>query len=287
MKTAVLLTGKLIGVENIQNHIDQIFKPYNADIFIDSWIPFRNNTMSIGNIKSEGVMDAVQRGEETAERVLSNLIAGGMNAKEAKKHVDDIFGEDSPVDLVELAQAYQPKVLNLEYFDAVPLVYQVRALRKARGNTISKQSIMGIESTGTKIENVIFMWYKIWKANELRKAYEKSHKVRYDRIIRMRFDNTFENMPVIEPLPKIVYVPKGGDYLGGLNDQFAIADSQTMDLYCDLYNEIYRYLVAGFGIHPESLLRKHFEVNRLNLIRLDCKMLLRGTELHKLEATVI
>jgi hypothetical protein len=276
MKTAVLLTGKITGTENLENHIKEVFAPYHADVFVDSWIPFPKNSMATTALRSEQIMDRVINGKEKPENVFRELIAGGMNVDEAQRTVEEIFGTDPKIDLIEFANGYQPKMLNLEYFDSVPLVHQVRALRKLRGNTISKKSIMGIESTNTKIENVIFMWYKIWKCNELRKVYERTHKVRYDRVIRMRFDNTFEGLPVIEPLPKTVYVPKGGDYMGGLCDQFAIADSQTMDLYCDLYNEIYRYIVVGFGIHPESLLRKHLEVNRLNLIRLDCNMLLRG-----------
>lgn len=62
----------------------------------------------------------------------------------------------------------------------------------------------------------------------------------------------------------------------GYVDQLAIADSPTMDLYADLYNDIYRYTVANIGIHPESILRKHIEVNRLAVERFKCGMKLRG-----------
>ena len=93
-----------------------------------------------------------------------------------------------------------------------------------------------------------------------------------------RFDNSVTEFSIIEPKYKTLYIPEGGDYDGGLNDQLAIADPQTMDIYCDLYTEMYRYAYAGIGFHPESLLRKHVEINRLNLERFKCGLHLRGNE---------
>jgi len=126
------------------------------------------------------------------------------------------------------------------------------------------------------VENVFFMWYKIWKANQMRKLYEQHNRIRYDCVIRLRFDTTFKEFPYIEPERKTVYIPDGGDYEGGICDQVALADATTMDLYCELYNDLYRYTVAGFGCHPESMLRRHLEVNRLTVKRFECDFALRG-----------
>jgi len=241
IKTALCLSGKLSSIEHYDNIFRNVIEPYNADVFIDSWIPFNKHTMKSCAISEE------------------------------MRHFSTVLPEEIPANINQYCEVFQPKLINLEYFDAMPLTLQVRSVLPAKVICYNKQ-----ESPGTLKENVLFMFYKIWKCNQLRKFYEQINRIRYDRIIRMRFDTTFDLLPVIEPKVKSVYIPNAADHCGGWCDQFAIADSQTMDIYCELYNEIYRYLVAGIGIHPESILRKHLEVNRLNVERFDCVMYLRG-----------
>lgn len=244
MKTAVLITGRMEkeDIYRVENLMDQIIIPYKADVFIDSWIPYK-----------------------------------GVSHKLATHRVHDEFNDIDPefpaFDVDEFAEKYQPKMMCLDHFDAVPLTHQIRlavsklplASRTLEGGVVSHRK-----------ENVFFMWYKIYKANRLRKLYEELNRVRYDRIIRTRFDSNFAGMPVIEPEPKTIYVPNCGDYEGGLNDQFAMGDSQAMDMYCDLYMDIYRYITLGVSQHPESMLRVHMEINRLNIARFECEQYLRG-----------
>jgi hypothetical protein len=241
MKTAVCLSGKLDAIESCVNLIDQVIVPYKADVFIDTWIPFEKNT------------------------IMSKW------TDEDYKHA----GIEKPraPNINDYAVAFQPKMMVLDNFDAMPLNHQIRSILPK-----SKKTALGTQSLGTKLENVMFMWYKIWKANQLRKLYEQANRIRYDCIIRLRFDSTFKDgqFPIIEPKHKTIYIPMGGDYEGGVCDQVAIADPIAMDLYCELYNEIYRYDTAGIGAHPESMLRKHLEINRLNVERFDCTFALRG-----------
>jgi hypothetical protein len=242
MKTAVCLSGKLDAIESHRNLLEQVIEPYKADVFIDSWIPFGNN--SIQSCWTEE--DYKNAGFEYPPK---------------------------PQNIQEYAEAFQPKMMVLDNFDTIPLNHQIRSVLPK-----SKMTAIGVESLDTKTENVLFMWYKIWKANQLRKLYEQANRIRYDCIIRLRFDSTFKDneFPVIDPKRKTVYIPYGGDYEGGICDQVAIADPTTMDLYCEMYNEIYRYTTAKIGIHPESMLRKHLEINRLNVERFECQFALRG-----------
>lgn len=214
---------------------------------------------------------------------LSGIMCGIENFESLKKNIIDPYGADvfidtwlpvdniPHIDIHEYVDLYRPKMLNMEHFDAVPITHQIRSILPTKTKTIA-----GNDSLGTKRDNVLFMWYKIWKSNQMRKQYEQTNRVRYDCIIRARFDSSFMQFPVIEPRYKTLYVPVEGDYEGGLNDQCALADSQTMDLYCDLYNDIYRYAVGGITIHPESMLRKHTEINRLTIKRFTTGMMLRG-----------
>jgi hypothetical protein len=243
-RTAVCISGRMSMIENYDNLRQHIIDPYMADVFIDTWIPYTQNSMHVGP-KSD------------------------MSDTEIR--ATTIFPDEVPININQFIETYKPKSISLEFFDGMPLTHQIRSVLPK-----SKKSYDGHESHGTKTENVMFMQYKIWRCNQIRKLYEQTNRIRYDRIIRMRFDNTFDSFPVIEPKPKVLYIPQHGDYCGGICDQMVIADSQTMDLYCDLYNDIYRYTVANIGIHPESILRKHIEVNRLAVERFKCGMKLRG-----------
>jgi len=246
MKTAVCISGKMDSIWNADNLIQFVITPYAADVFIDTWIPYENNTIKTGYTEEQ-------------------LVNSGVSV--------DAIPKSPPAVIQDFADKFRPKMMVLDNFDDIPLNHQIRTLLPN-----NKKTITGITSEGTKTENVMFMWYKLWKCNQLRKLYEQANRVRYDRIIRLRFDNSFTKFPIIEPKYKTAYIPIGGDFDGGLNDQLAIADSQTMDLYCDMYNEIYRYSYAGIGIHPESMLRRHLEINRISVERFECGLHLRGQE---------
>lgn len=264
IKTAVCVSGRLTSLENYDNIRQHIIEPYNADVFIDTWIPFAKNSMRItaaANPSPEGW----QHISPTEALYVPNLF------DEAPEGAT-IFPEEVPVSINQFADVWKPKVINLEFFDGMPLTYQIR--RVLPKNTIAYDKT---DSTGTNVENVMFMFYKVWKCNQLRKSYEQINRIKYDRVIRLRFDNTFDSYPMILPECKTVYIPNQADHLKGICDQHAIADTQTMDIYCELYNEIYRYITAGIGIHPESILRKHLEINRIVTSRFECGMKLRGT----------
>jgi hypothetical protein len=243
MKTAICFSGRLCYLNHFENHYSKVIEPYKADVFIDTWMPMTQ-----------------------ASAVWS------PSADDMEKI--RLFGQMPDIESVEIQSfinSYRPKLLNMEFFDLMPLTHQIRSVLPP-----STKTSIGHESPHTKKENVLFMWYKIWKCNQLRKLYEQINRIRYDVVIRMRFDSTFDEVPVIDPKRKTVYIPSGGDYEGGVCDQFAIADSVTMDIYCELWNEIYRYSTAGIGIHPESLLRKHLDVNRLDVARFPAGLKLRG-----------
>lgn len=248
MKTAVCFSGRMTYPQYADNIRKYVIDPYGADVFIDTWIPMYQTTANVAPSAQDWEKIFVL-GPDSVEVENSN-IQGFINL-------------------------YQPKLINLELFDLMPLTHQVRSIIPTNTKTAN-----GHDSPNTKKENVLFMWYKIWKCNQLRKFYEQTNRIRYDLVIRMRFDVTFESFPVIkpedQPRRKTIYIPQGGDYCGGICDQVAFGDATSMDMYCDLWNEIYRYSVAGIGIHPESMLRKHLEINRLSVERFPAGLHLRG-----------
>lgn len=187
----------------------------------------------------------------------------------------DVFVDSwipTDVNINDFVAILRPKMLHLEYMDDMPLAHQIRNTIPKHAGAYDGQNAHEIEKT----ENIPFMWYKIWRCNELMHSYEEFNRIRYDRVIRMRTDITVREMPDIRPTIKTLYIPTGNDHRGGLCDLMALGDPQTMDLYCDLYNNIHRYLTLGVGLHPESLLRRHVEINRLAVERFECHLGIRS-----------
>jgi hypothetical protein len=112
------------------------------------------------------------------------------------------------------------------------------------------------------------MFYKIYKANELKKQYEKNNNLTFDIVVRYRAnvqfldDLNFENIE----LNTIYNAGSGENRDRGskvppsimTQDMFFYANSKVMDTICDLYNNLsyimHKYEGAPSYIGPERLL---------------------------------
>jgi hypothetical protein len=114
----------------------------------------------------------------------------------------------------------------------------------------------------------ISMHYSIFKSNQLKKDYEESHGMIFDRVIRMRFDSDFEGKELnLNQLSDEINIPEGEDWCEGINDQFALGTSSGMDIYSDFYTNISK--VQDVQYHPETMMRKYFEINDIKVNRFD------------------
>ncbi|KAL9654081.1 hypothetical protein ABK040_011625 [Willaertia magna] len=118
--------------------------------------------------------------------------------------------------------------------------------------------------------NSLFLMYK---ANLLRKEYEKKTGEIHDIIIRIRSDILPEHpIPLIHfPIEeKTLYIGKAPNF-EGYNDQFGFGDDFTMNLYFDVYKKLKTISETNQGhphlrgIHPETIL-KHWltDKNKVN-----------------------
>jgi hypothetical protein len=86
---------------------------------------------------------------------------------------------------------------------------------------------------------VIFqsMCNSIYKCNEFRKQYEQENNLKYDLIIRTRFDlNILEKVDLNNVDDKYLYIPACNFKAHCvINDQFAFGDSDTMDIYSNIF----------------------------------------------------
>lgn len=123
------------------------------------------------------------------------------------------------------------------------------------------------------------MWYKTFKVNLLRLQYEQLMGVKYDLVIKSRPDLKLEE-PVILHIPKenTMYIPKGWDWSGGVNDLCAYGNSDMINKYCNLYH-FYEDLVKSIDkkINPEIILEYYLKtLGNLNVVRPSIDMTLRG-----------
>lgn len=121
------------------------------------------------------------------------------------------------------------------------------------------------EDTEPRIDvGPISMHYSIFRANEMKKEYEKENNMVFDWVIRMRTDSDFRYEKLdLNTLDHELNIPSGEDWGNhSINDQFAIGSSSAMNLYSNLYNNFQYYQSVKY--YPERILYSH--LNSMNLI---------------------
>jgi hypothetical protein len=125
---------------------------------------------------------------------------------------------------------------------------------------------------------IISMFYSIYQSNYLKRKYELSNKMKFDKVIRIRFDSDFENKNLdLKTILGDLSIPSGNDWCGGLNDQFAIGSSESMDIYCDLYNSF--SMIKHVPYHAESMLGEYLKIRNVQISRFDFKILISSSRL--------
>lgn len=114
----------------------------------------------------------------------------------------------------------------------------------------------------------ISMHYSIHKSNQLKQDYEVKNNIIFDRVVRMRYDSNFmgKSLNLIE-LTSDINIPEGEDWLGGINDQFAVGTSKGMDIYSNLYNELHNF--QNSDMHPENMLKTYLKSKQVSINRFD------------------
>jgi hypothetical protein len=120
----------------------------------------------------------------------------------------------------------------------------------------------------TNIENVLRMYRGIRRCNDMKLRRELAQGRRYDFVVRTRADVQLASrldLAKFMPLTReFIVFPENGHWRGGLNDQFAFAASEKMDIYSLVIDYIPEHCGAGCPFHPETLLR--FHLNRMGIL---------------------
>jgi hypothetical protein len=188
-----------------------------------------------------------------------------------KKHVNDEGGID------EMKSLYKPVSVNIEKYDHERRLqlYQETQMQKFQSKAQEHHKCKGKHRKdkcrfcgSNNIHNQIGQLYNIWKANELKKQFEYENNFKYDLVVRTRFDNYFFNSLTDSLVEQVsngsIWIPYGFDdlpeYGGGVNDQFAIGTSESMDIYSSMYTNMYDYCMKyalseeGYGVPHRTIL---------------------------------
>jgi len=99
------------------------------------------------------------------------------------------------------------------------------------------------------------------------KRYQEKYNKKFDIIVKYRADLTADTPLSFEeyklPLQNNnVYIPSDFDW-GGVNDQVAFGNEQSMERYCSCVDNLQKMCESNIYYHPETLLRKHLELSRM------------------------
>lgn len=157
----------------------------------------------------------------------------------------DSTADDTARYLPRVEQLYRPKKMVVENSSFVEEL-------KRQGDRYAPH----LRTVPKHVGHMASMFYKIYAANELRKRYEIEADVQYDWIVRCRPDLLFHGLTSLptDKRPGVVYVPSHQNSPGWVSDQFAIADSNEMDLYCSFFFSMEEYFSARNEYYPEKFM---------------------------------
>lgn len=119
--------------------------------------------------------------------------------------------------------------------------------------------------------NLLGMFYKIWKCNELRKKYELENNIKYDIIIRTRTELKYNTKIDLKELDIIkncktplVFLRKGPNpqYNHWYKDNFAIMNDAGANIYCECSNKVIEVSNATRVGTAELILRNWLDMNK-------------------------
>lgn len=93
---------------------------------------------------------------------------------------------------------------------------------------------------------VFGMFYSILKSHEMRKEYEKKNNMKFDVVVRARFESGFRNEEGINSILDLyafdlrcLWIPDVNiNAEAGMNDQVAFSNGENMDIYMTAFNRI-------------------------------------------------
>lgn len=236
MNLAVCISGGIKYPEKSLESLKNIFPNDSIKVFIHTWKIIDKKTY-LKNTK-------ITREEEILVYV----------ENEKTDQLKNILSQTS-CNQLDVLSNYNYQDILIETFDDKEIVFK---------NLFNNLKFISYERDDI---GFISMFYSIYKCNELKIKYENQNNMKFDRVIRMRFDTDFMGKKLfVNQIDGDITIPNGPDW-GGLNDQFAVGSSESIDYYSNLYNNLESLQHISFN--PEKLLKEHMANIAINRIDFD------------------
>lgn len=165
----------------------------------------------------------------------------------------------SRAEIDRLAEAYQPKLIEFE----PEFKWDERLIKK-----FSQR-----KRKDTFVPASLYMFYKVWAADQMRQRYARSHGIEYDVVIRTRFDVIFDSplgydLSYFTPtmiLPEMWTERCDQFHLPWYNDTFAIGKPEEMAVYANIFHHIEEMFDDGIPFQPEIMLCEWLKRNGISV----------------------
>ena len=161
--------------------------------------------------------------------------------------------------------AWRPKVGRIAVFDELNTLYNPIQFIMDESLPETINSDLNVPNASHPANFCTSMFYSIHRANDFRLREEAKKDKKYDFVIRSRFDLALNKVIDFSTLERgKIYVSKDTDGPNPLlNDQFAIGDSDVMNIYSGTYSLLRWYSSKGVPLCGHEMLQaqlNHFGV---------------------------
>lgn len=111
--------------------------------------------------------------------------------------------------------------------------------------------------------NTLCFYYSLYCADRYRSEFERQHGIKYDVVIRSRYDYAisrpldFNQLDLNLLWTPLIKIPMPSGFL--CTDQFAFSNSLNMSIYSDVYPKIDFYHQTGTLVNGEDMLSRHLK----------------------------
>ena len=233
MKVAVCISGQARAVEeNFSRLNDSIIRPNSADVFVHTWYD---------------------------EQDVGKTFCGKSGVGNDGKKTTATLKLNTPKMIRSL---YQPTLLQVDN--------QMRFVSKEiQEMNTSDENHPYRNRWSTRPQSVFSMFWSVYWANNLKCVHEMTTGIKYDAVIRARFDLMLEKEYDMKDYDMDeVYVDRHSHNSYSMQDTFAFSATENMDYYSSLYFQIPSLLSQGVEFCPEILLGAHLAQSGKKLTQL-------------------
>jgi hypothetical protein len=152
---------------------------------------------------------------------------------------------DPKIDQDEIRKMFNPKAMIVDSPDNPTI------------NDIRSKFIGRLDGCRVQVESVALMYYRIFDCNNLKKKYEAENNMKYDIVIRSRFDLAMTHLNLDEDMNG-AHVKIRRHVVDGMNDTMWFANSDIMDKICDLYTMLDVDYLSG-NYNADKLLKNRID----------------------------